>query len=93
MADDNTIFIGNKAFMNYVTAVVMQFTTKNAEEVTVKARGKFIARAVDVVEISTKRFLENSVKVKAVRIDSEDFQNKEGKEVRVSIIEISLIKA
>lgn len=92
MGEDNTIFIGNKPFMNYVTAVVMQFTTKNAEEVSVKARGKFISRAVDVVEISTKRFLENTVKVKDVKIDSEDFQNKEGKEVRVSIIEIGLIK-
>ena len=92
MGDDNSIFIGSKPFMAYVTAVVMQFTTKNATEVTVKARGKFIARAVDVVEIATKRFLEGTVKTKEVRIDSEDFQNKEGKEVRVSIIEIVLIK-
>lgn len=92
MAEDNTIFIGNKAFMNYVTAVVMQFTTKNAEEVIVKARGKFISRAVDVSEIATKRFLEGSAKVKEVKIDSEDFQNKEGKNVRVSIVEIILVK-
>lgn len=92
MAEDNTIFIGNKAFMNYVTAVVMQFTTKNAEEVIVKARGKFISRAVDVSEIATKRFLEGSAKVKEVKIDSEDFQNKEGKNVRVSIVEIVLVK-
>ncbi|MFT4304083.1 MAG: DNA-binding protein Alba [Candidatus Woesearchaeota archaeon] len=90
---DNSIFIGNKAFMNYVTAVVMQFTTKNADEVLIKARGKFIARAVDVAEIATKRFLENSVKVKEVKIDSEDFKNKEEKDVRVSIIEIILTKA
>jgi len=93
MTDDNTIFIGNKSFMNYVTAVVMQFTTKNADEVVVKARGKFISRAVDVAEIATKRFLENSAKVKEVKVDSEDFQNKEGKDVRVSIIEIVLTKA
>ena len=92
MAEDNTIFIGNKAFMNYVTAVVMQFTTKNAEEVVVKARGKFISRAVDVSEIASKRFLDNTVKIIDVKIDSEDFQNKEGKEVRVSIIEITLKK-
>jgi len=93
MTEDNTIFIGNKAFMNYVTAVVMQFTTKNADEVIVKARGKFISRAVDVSEIATKRFLEGSAKVKEVKIDSEDFQNKEGKDVRVSIIEIVLVKS
>jgi archaea-specific DNA-binding protein len=93
MTQDNSIFIGNKAFMNYVTAVVMQFTTKNAEEVLIKARGKFISRAVDVAEIATKRFLEGNVKVKEVKIDSEDFKNKEDKDVRVSIIEIILAKA
>lgn len=93
MTEDNSIFIGNKPFMNYVTAVVMQFTTKNADEVLIKARGKFIARAVDVVEIASKRFLDNAVKIKEVKIDSEDFKNKEGKEVRVSIIEIILQKA
>ena len=54
---DNNIFIGNKPFMNYVTGVVMQFTTKNAHEVIIKARGKFISRAVDVSELSTKKFL------------------------------------
>jgi DNA-binding protein len=93
MTEDNSIFIGNKAFMNYVTAVVMQVTTKDDKEFLVKARGKFISRAVDVAEIACKRFLEGTVKVKEVRIDSEDFQNKEGKDVRVSIIEIILSKA
>ena len=92
MADDNSIFIGNRPFMNYVTGVVMQFTTKGAEEVIVKARGKFIARAVDVSEVAAKRFLEGSVKVKDIKIDSEEFENKEGKQVRVSTIEITLEK-
>ena len=92
MVADNSIFIGNKPFMNYVTAVVMQFTVKNASEVTVKARGKFIARAVDVAEVATKRFLDGQAKVKDIKIDSEEFENKEGKEVRVSTIEITLGK-
>ena len=92
MADDNSIFIGGKPFMNYVTGVVMQFTTKNAEEVIVKARGKFISRAVDVAEVAAKRFLEGSVGIKDIRVDSEEFQNKEGKQVRVSTIEIVLDK-
>jgi len=92
MNEDNSVFIGNKPFMNYVTAVVMQFTTKNAPEVIVKARGKFISRAVDVAEVASKRFLENSVKVKDIQISSEDFTNKEGREVRVSNIEITLTK-
>ena len=90
--NDNSIFIGQKPFMNYVTAVVMQFTTKNANEVIVKARGKFISRAVDVSEVASKRFLEGAAEVKDIKIDSEEFTNKEGKNVRVSTIEITLGK-
>lgn len=92
MIGDNSIFVGNKPFMNYVTGVVMQFTTKDAQEVTVKARGKFISRAVDVVEVASKRFLEGTVGIKDIKIDSEEFENKEGKQVRVSTIEIILAK-
>jgi len=90
--DDHVIFIGAKPFMNYVTGVVMQFTTQGAKEVVVKARGKFIARAVDVSEVTAKRFLEGSVEVKDIKINSEEFENKEGKRVRVSSIEITLVK-
>jgi len=92
MADENSIFIGGKPFMNYVTGVVMQFTTKGAADVIVKARGKFIARAVDVAEVSSKRFLADQIEVRGIKIDSEEFQNKEGRDVRVSSIEITLSK-
>jgi len=92
MADDNSIFIGGKPFMNYVTGVVMQFTTKNAPEVIVKARGKFISRAVDVAEVASKRFLNGQVGINNIKIDYEEFQNKEGRDVRVSTIEIALGK-
>ncbi|MBI4149785.1 DNA-binding protein Alba [Candidatus Woesearchaeota archaeon] len=92
MTQDNSILIGNKPFMNYVTGVVMQFTTKNASEVIIKARGKFISRAVDVAEVASKRFLDNAVNVKDILINSEEFQSQEGKPVRVSTIEITLTK-
>jgi len=91
-AKDNAIFIGNKPFMNYVTSVVIQFTTHNAEEVIVKARGKFISRAVDVTEVARNRFLQDQVEIKDILINSEEFTNAEGKEVRVSTIEIVLRK-
>jgi len=91
--DDNVVFIGSKPFMNYVTGVVMQFTKKGSNEVIVKARGKFISRAVDVAEVTTKKFLnEDGVKVKDIKIGSEEFKNKEGKDVNVSTIEIVLGK-
>ena len=87
---DNCIFIGGKPFMNYITGVVMQFTANNANDVVIKARGKFISRAVDVAEVATKRFLENSIAVTDIKIDSEGFRNTEGRDVRVSTIEITL---
>ncbi len=91
--DENVVFIGSKPFMNYVTGVVMQFTTKGSSEVIVKARGKFISRAVDVSEVTTKRFLkEHNITVKNIKIDSEEFENKEGRKVNVSTIEITLSK-
>ncbi|MBS3152889.1 DNA-binding protein Alba [Candidatus Woesearchaeota archaeon] len=90
--NSNVVFIGEKPFMNYVTGVVMQFTTQNSNEVIVKARGKFISRAVDVAEVASKRFLDSTVEVADIKIGSEDFTNKEGKNVRVSFIEITLKK-
>ncbi|MCX8194359.1 MAG: DNA-binding protein Alba [Candidatus Pacearchaeota archaeon] len=92
-SEENVVFIGGKPFMNYVTGVVMQFTTKGASEVVIKARGKFISRAVDVAEVATKRFLkEHNIEVKDIKIDSEEFENKEGKKVNVSTIDITLAK-
>jgi archaea-specific DNA-binding protein len=90
--DDHVVFIGNKPFMNYVTGVVMQFTTQNAKETVIKARGKFISKAVDIAEVATKRFLEGQVVLDKIAIDSEEFKNKEGKDVRVSTIELTLKK-
>lgn len=90
--DMHVIFVGNKPFMNYVTGIVMQFTTQGATEVSIRARGKFISRAVDIAEVATKRFLENQVAVNNIRINSEQFKNEEGKTVRVSTIEIDLNK-
>ena len=92
-SDENTIFIGNKPFMNYITGVMMQFNEKNSSEVIVKARGKFISKAVDVAEVSRKRFLkELNIHVKEIKIDSEEFNNDEGRKINVSTIEITLAK-
>lgn len=90
--DEQVVFVGSKPFMNYITGVVMQFTTQGAKEVAVKARGKFISRAVDIAEVVTKRFLENQIAIKEIKINSEEFENREGKKVRVSTIEIVLTK-
>lgn len=70
----------------------MQFTTLGASEVVLKARGKFISKAVDIAEVAMKRFLDNKVRSDRILIDSEQFENKEGRPVRVSTIEIYMKK-
>ena len=91
--NDAIIFVGSKPFMNYVTGVIMQFTTKNAPEVTISARGKFISKAVDIAEVVSKRFLQDqNVHVKDIKINSEEFTNKEGRKVNVSTMDIILTK-
>jgi len=91
--DDNTVFIGTKPFMNYVTSVVMQFTSKEKNEVIVKARGKHINKAIDIVEAVRKRFLKDkNIEIKNTKIDSEELENKLGKKTNVSMIEITIRK-
>lgn len=90
MAEDNTVFIGKKATMNYVLAVVTQFNS-GLNEVVIKARGRAISRAVDVAEIVRHRFVTDAV-VKDIKIDTEELQREEGNSANVSSIEISLAK-
>jgi DNA-binding protein len=90
---ENIIFIGSKPFMNYVSGIVLQFTTNKAEKVTIKSRGKFISKAVDVAEISKNKFLkELNIKIDSIQIGSEPFETKEGKKLSVSTMEIALSK-
>ncbi|PIN68464.1 RNA-binding protein, partial [Candidatus Woesearchaeota archaeon CG11_big_fil_rev_8_21_14_0_20_57_5] len=75
------LFVGTKPVMNYVTGLVMQLTTKGATTVTVKARGKFISKAVDIAEVATKRFLQGQAKISDITTNSESFKNADGKDV------------
>jgi len=93
MAEQAIIYIGNKPFMNYVTAVAMQFTSQDAKEVVIKARGRYIARAVDVAEVIRKKFMAGQGDIKSINIDSEERQvDQSGKKRRISSIEIVLVK-
>ena len=87
--NDNTVFIGRKPTMNYVLAVVTQFSAAN--EVVIKARGKSISTAVDVAEIVRSRFIQD-LKVKNIQISTESLKSEDGRMVNVSSIEIYLKK-
>ena len=89
MADNNVVYIGNKPVMNYVLAVVKEFNN-GAKEVTIKARGKAISRAVDAAEVSKNRFVTDA-KVNDIKIGTEKIASENG-ESNVSIIEIVMAK-
>ncbi len=87
---DNVVFVGKKGAMGYVLAVVTQFNN-NAKEVTIKARGKLISRAVDVAEIVRHRFMPDA-KVDKITISTEELTSEDGSKSKVSAIEILLRK-
>lgn len=89
MTEDNVVYIGNKPVMNYVLAVVTQFNS-GASEVTIKARGRAISRAVDVAEVTKNRFMMES-KVKDIKIATERIASERG-ESNISTMEIVMIK-
>jgi DNA-binding protein len=87
----NTIMVGAKPVMNYVLACLTLFQT-GAESITVKARGRAISKAVDVAQITTKRFRPD-ITVKKVSIDTEEIRSADsGRINHVSSIEIRLSK-
>lgn len=86
---ENVVFIGIKPVMNYVLAVITQFN-QGGPNVTLKARGRAISRAVDVAEIVRNRFLQG-LAVQNILIGTEQVQG-EGGAANVSSIEIVLGK-
>jgi len=90
MAEENTIFIGKKATMNYVLAVVSQFNG-GCNDVCIKARGRAISRAVDVSEIVRNRFIRDAA-YKDVKIETEVLPGHNGTDANVSSIEIYLAR-
>ncbi|MEM2129867.1 MAG: DNA-binding protein Alba [Candidatus Bathyarchaeia archaeon] len=91
MSENNSVLIGRKPVMNYVLACITLFHG-GAKEVNIKARGRAISRAVDVVEIARRRFLPD-VKVQKINIGTEQLQA-EGSNAasNISTIEITLTR-
>jgi DNA-binding protein len=90
VTESNAVLIGKKPVMNYVLACITLFHG-GAKEVNVKARGKAISRAIDVVEVVRRKFLID-VKIKKVGIGTDQFTAQDEGEnlTNVSTIEIIL---
>ena len=92
MSENNAVLIGKKPTMNYVLACIT-FFHGGAKEVSIKARGKAISRAIDVAEVVRHRFLPE-VKIKRIGIGTDKLLSQEegNSPTNVSTIEIILLR-
>jgi len=84
--DDNVVYVGKKGVINYVMAAITQLN-KGEKEIHMKARGRSISKAVDVVQLLKNRF-ESGVKIVNIEIDTEEVEADEGGKIKISTIDI-----
>ncbi|MFC1803106.1 DNA-binding protein Alba [Thermoproteota archaeon] len=90
MSDENIVYIGTKPIMAYCAGVLTSLRNEG-NRVTLKARGRSISTAVDVVEVTKNRFMENLI-VENIDIGTEALENQDGQMRNVSTIAIVLKK-
>jgi DNA-binding protein len=73
--------------MSYVLACLISL--QQGQNVTLKARGRSISRAVDVVQILKNRFYKE-LRVHEVRLGTEILKGQDNRDVNVSTIEIKV---
>jgi DNA-binding protein len=86
----NIIYIGRKPIMSYVLAVMTHLNSSSSQDVVIKARGRAITTAVDVAEVTRRRFI-NNIKVDKIEIGTEEIKQEDGGTRAVSTMEIKLI--
>jgi len=87
----NVVLVGKKPVMNYVLAA-LTLLNQGVSEIIIKARGRAISKAVDTVEIVRNRFLPDKIEVREIRIGSQVVTSQDGRQSRVSTIEIAIRK-
>jgi len=87
--EQNVVYIGKKPVMSYVLAVITHFNMPDAKDVVLKARGMSITTAVDVAEITRRRFM-NTLEIEKINIGTEELAGEEGRTRAVSFMEITL---
>ena len=86
----DTVFIGKKPIMAYVTSTLIQLA--NLPTVSIKARGMSIGRAVDVAQIISRKTENSGYTIGNISIGSESLESQDGKTRNVSTIEIEVKK-
>ncbi|MGB6463549.1 MAG: DNA-binding protein [Nitrosotalea sp.] len=83
-----TIYIGKKPLMAYVTSSLIQLA--NQPRISIKARGLTIGRAVDVAQIIARKTENAGYSIGNIKIGSELLQSQDGRSRNVSTIEIEV---
>ena len=84
----DTVFIGKKPLMAYVTSTLIQLA--NLPSVNIKARGLSIGRAVDVAQIIARKTENAGYSIGEIKIGSESLESQDGRTRNVSTIEIEV---
>ena len=84
----DTIYIGKKPLMAYVTSTLIQLA--NIPSVHIKARGMSIGRAVDVAQIISRKTEQAGYEIGSIEIGSETLESRDGKTRNVSTIDIQV---
>ncbi len=83
-----TIYIGKKPLMAYVTSTLIQLA--NQPKISIKARGLTIGRAVDVAQIVARKTENAGYSIGNIKIGSELLKSQDGRDRNVSTIEIEV---
>ena len=86
----DTVYIGKKPLMTYVTATIIQLATQAS--VTIKARGLTTAIAIDVAQVVLKK-THPAFEIENVKLASESLVASDGRNRDVSTIDISIKRA
>jgi len=91
MTEGGEIFVGAKPFTNYVTAAIIQLQS-GGNEIVIKARGRWIKKAVDLAEY-LKNKLQLGLEIDKIEIGSEEVvgKTKDGKEVKKRVSTITIV--
>jgi len=90
---DNTVLVGKKPVMNYVTACITFFNNGNEKPVIIKARGHAISKAIDTVELLRRGFVKN-LEISDISINTEELLRAEtNQKSNISTIKIIIKKS
>ena len=90
--ENNVVLVGKKGFMSYMRSIELLMRKQRKKKIILKARGLNIKTAVDLVEASKNKFLDDlNISTGKIRISTIKFRDRDNLEKSVSCIEIEML--